>query len=110
MWRISNVYLLMAALVFSHPLSAGQQTEPDGTRKVLSRVLPAYPELARRTNVSGTVKLDALVASDGKVKATEVIGGNPILVQAAVDAVRKWRFEASAQQTKERIELKFNPR
>ena len=97
MWRISNVYLLMAALVFSHPLSAGQQTEPDGTRKVLSRVLPAYPELARRTNVSGTVKLDALVASDGKVKATEVIGGNPILVQAAVDAVRKWRFEASAQ-------------
>jgi len=82
------VYLLMAVLVFCHPFSVGQQAEPDGERKVLGRVLPDYPELARRTNVSGTVKLDALVAPDGKVKATEVIGGNPILVQAVVEAVR----------------------
>ena len=76
---------------------------------MVSRVMPVYPELARRTNISGTVKLDAVIAPDGKVKATDVIGGNPILVQAAVDAVRKWRFEAAAQQTKERIELKFSP-
>jgi len=109
MWRISNaVYLLIAALVF-HPLLVGQQAEPDGSRKVLSRVMPVYPELARRTNVTGTVKLDALIAPDGKVAATEVVGGNPILIQCAVDAVRKWRFEVSAQQTKQRIELKFNP-
>jgi len=110
MRHISNlVYLLMAVLVFCHPVSFGQQTEPDGSRKVVSRVMPVYPELARRTNVTGTVKLDALIALDGKVKATEVIGGNPILVQAALEAVRKWRFEAASQQTKERIELKFNP-
>ncbi|MBI1740267.1 MAG: energy transducer TonB [Candidatus Koribacter versatilis] len=75
---------------------------------MLSKIVPAYPELARRTNVHGVVKLDALVAPDGRVKLTEVIGGNPILVQAAVDAVRKWRFEPASQQTKERIELKFN--
>jgi TonB family protein len=110
MCRISiAVYLLIAALVFCPPFSIGQPSEPDGSRKVLSRVMPVYPELARRTNVTGTVKLDALIAPDGKVAATEVVGGNPILIQCAVDAVRKWRFEASAQQTKQRIELKFNP-
>jgi protein TonB len=110
MWRISKaIYLLVAALVFCLPLSVGQQNDSGGARKVLSRVMPVYPELARRTNVTGTVKLDALIAADGKVAATEVVGGNPILIQAAVDAVRKWKFEASAQQTKERIELKFNP-
>jgi protein TonB len=111
MWRISNALfcLLIAALVFFPPLSSGQQVGPDGQRKILSRVMPVYPQLARRTNVSGTVKLDALIAPDGTVKATEVVGGNPILIQAAVDAVRKWKFGAAAQPTKERIELKFSP-
>ncbi len=110
MWRIANAtFYLLICLVLSHPLSFGQQAGPEGSRKVVSRVMPVYPELARRTNISGTVKLDAVIAPDGKVKATDVIGGNPILVQAAVDAVRKWRFEAAAQQTKERIELKFSP-
>ena len=103
------VYLFIAAFVFCHPFSIAQQNEAGGLRKVLSRVMPVYPELARRTNVTGTVKIDALITPDGKVAATEVVGGNPILIQAAVDAVRKWKFEPSAQQTKERIELKFNP-
>ena len=111
MWRISKaLYLLFASVIFCHPLSVGQQAESGGSRKVLNRVMPVYPELARRTNVTGTVKLDATIAPDGRVTATEVVGGNPILIQAAVDAVRKWKFETSAQQTKERIELKFNPR
>ena len=110
MWRISKAgYLLIAAFVFCPPFSIGQPSEPDGSRKVLSRVMPVYPELARRTNVTGTVKLEAAIAPDGKVAATEVVGGNPILIQAAVEAIRKWRFEASAQQTKQRIEMKFNP-
>jgi protein TonB len=109
MRHIFKVYLLIAALVFCHPFSIAQQNEEGGSRKTLSRVMPVYPELARRLNVNGTVKLDALIAPDGKVASTEVVGGNPILIQAAVDAVRKWRFEPSAQQTKQRIELKFSP-
>lgn len=111
MWRrIANpaFVLLVGSLVLAPRSSFGQQDGTEGTRKVLSKIVPAYPELARRTNVHGVVKLDALVAPDGRVKLTEVIGGNPILVQAAVDAVRKWRFEPASQQTKERIELKFN--
>jgi TonB family protein len=90
-------------------LSFAQQAEPATARKILTRVVPAYPELARRTNVTGTVRLDATIAPDGEVKSTEVVGGNPILIQAAIEAVRKWRFEPASQQTKERIDLKFSP-
>jgi protein TonB len=72
-------------------------------------MMPAYPELARRANVTGTVKLDALIAPDGKVKSIAVVGGNPILVQAALEALRKWKFEPTALETRERIELKFGP-
>jgi TonB family protein len=79
-----------------------------GERKVLSKVVPIYPQLARKANLSGVVKLDAVVAPDGKVQFTQLVGGNPIFVQAAEDAVRKWRFEPASKQTVERIELRFN--
>ena len=78
-------------------------------RKVVVQVAPSYPELALRTNIHGAVKLIVLVGSDGKVKTTEIVGGNPVLAQSAVDAVHKWKFEAGPQPTKELIELKFEP-
>jgi len=78
-------------------------------RKVVVRVAPSYPELALRTNIHGAVKLIVLIGSDGRVKTTEIAGGNPVLAQAAVDAVHKWKFEAGPQPTKEVIELKFEP-
>lgn len=100
--------LIILILTLSHPL-LGQQSTLDAGRRVMVRVTPTYPELARRTNFSGIVKLDVLIAPDGKVKSTEVVGGNPILVQAAVEAVRKWKYEPSAEETRERIELRFAP-
>jgi len=78
-------------------------------RKVVVQVAPSYPELALRTNIHGAVKLVVLVSSDGRVKRTEIVGGNPVLAQAAVDAVQKWKFEARPQPTKEIIEVQFEP-
>jgi len=108
-WMAISLLVCSVMGVALHPLSSAQQDQPSQTqRKVLSRVAPSYPELARRTNIHGAVKLLAVVASDGKVKSTEVVGGNPVLAQAAVEAVRKWKYEASAQPTKEVVELKFD--
>ena len=76
-------------------------------RKVVVQVAPIYPELALQTNIHGAVKLIALIGSDGKVKTTTIVGGNPVLVQAAVEAVHKWKFQAGLEPTKEVIELKF---
>jgi protein TonB len=61
--------------------------------KVLNRVNPVYPPLARQTRISGTVRLHAIIAKDGTVQQLEVLSGHPLLVQAALDAVRQWRYQ-----------------
>jgi TonB family protein len=97
-----------ASVVLSHRSSFAQQNEPEVERQVLSKVAPTYPALARKANIRGTVKLGVVIASDGRVESTTVIGGNPVLIQAAVDAVRKWRYAAGPQRTTEVVELKFS--
>jgi protein TonB len=52
-----------------------------------------YPPLARQTRISGTVRLHAIIAKDGTVQQLEVLSGHPLLVQAALDAVRQWRYQ-----------------
>jgi protein TonB len=61
--------------------------------KLVNRVQPQYPPLARQTRISGTVRLHALISKDGSVQQLEVISGHPLLVQAALDAVRQWRYQ-----------------
>jgi len=100
----------MACVFLAGCFLAAQQDEPPVTRKVLSKVAPTYPDLARKTNVQGVVKLLVLVSPEGKVTTTEVVGGNPVLAQAAVDAVRKWKYEAAPQQTHVVVELRFSTR
>jgi TonB family protein len=78
-------------------------------RKVTARVAPTYPELAKRMRIQGVVKVEALVRPNGTVKSTRVIGGNPVLVEAAADAVSKWKFEPGSGETTELIQLTFVP-
>src|SRR5580658_8365720 len=72
------------------PLAFGQG---ELNRKVKSKVAPLYPELARRMNISGVVKIMVTVAANGTVKDAKLVGGHPVLANAALDAVKKWRFE-----------------
>ena len=60
---------------------------------ILERVQPEYPSLARQTRIQGTIKLHAIVGTDGTIKQLDVISGHPLLVQSALDAVRKWRYK-----------------
>lgn len=78
-------------------------------RKIKSRVDPVYPELARRMHISGTVKLQLVVGKDGTVKSTKVIGGPPLLIDATVDAVKRWKFEEAKEETTQAQEVKYNP-
>jgi TonB family protein len=107
--RTALSLLVCATMVIACSGFSPAQDEPMVHRKVVVRVAPSYPELALRTNIHGAVKLIVLIGSDGRVKTTEIVGGNPVLAQAAVDAVHKWKFEACPQPTKEVIELKFEP-
>ena len=59
---------------------------------MISRIEPRYPPLALETRTQGTVRLRAIISSDGRITALEVISGHPLLVQAALEAVRQWRY------------------
>jgi periplasmic protein TonB len=61
--------------------------------RLINKVQPLYPPLARQTRISGTVKLHAIIGKDGTVQRLEVQSGHPLLVQAAQDAVRQWRYQ-----------------
>lgn len=105
---ISLVLLLMASLPALS--SAQQQDEPESTRKVVNRVIPAYPQMAHNLNLRGSVRVEALIKPNGTVKSIQVIGGHPVLVDAAEDALRHWRWEPAARETRQTVEFKFDPK
>ena len=99
--------LLVAAVVGITAVSATAQEEL--TRKTKTKVAPAYPELARRMNITGTVRVLVVVASNGSLKDAKVVGGNPLLVNAAMDALKKWKFEPADGESSGTVEFKFQP-
>ena len=60
--------------------------------KILKRVMPLYPQLARNARISGKVHLMSIIAKDGTIQKLEVIDGHPLLVGAALDAVKQWIY------------------
>ena len=61
--------------------------------QVVSRIDPIYPEDAERQRIEGTVTLHAIIGTDGSVKGLEGMSGPPLLVPAAVSAVRQWHYQ-----------------
>jgi TonB family protein len=61
--------------------------------RLIKRVQPVYPEEARRSRIQGIVKLHAILAKDGSISQLQVISGQPVLIQAALDAVRQWKYQ-----------------
>jgi TonB family protein len=109
MSRVASVVVVACCLVFivsaTHVALAQEGSE---SRKVVHRVTPTYPDLARRMSITGSVKLEVTVAANGSPKNPKVVGGHPLLVQSAIDAIIEWRW-APGQETKEFVEFKFSP-
>src|SRR5690348_11705395 len=95
--------ILMASLAGAQDNSASASSD----RKVATRVTPAYPELAKKMHIHGVVRVEAIVRPNGSVKSTRVLGGNPVLVTAAQDAVSQWKFEPGQAETTEVVQLVF---
>ena len=101
------VGLLLASGCIATTSPAWSQT--DVTRRVRSKVAPTYPELARRMNISGVVKVQITVDKNGIVKGTKLVGGHPILANATLDAVKKWKYEPGPEETTGIVEFHFDP-
>lgn len=88
------------ALLLATALLHGIAMAADGDgRRIKNKVTPVYPELARHMNIVGTVRIEVVVAANGTVKSTKALGGHPLLIQAANDAVKKWRYEPGPEST-----------
>jgi TonB family protein len=106
--RIAVVLLVVAPLLFCAHYAPAQETS-EGARKVVTKVVPQIPSLARSLHLQGNVRADVLVAANGKVKSVEVKGGHPLLGQAAQTALIQWTWEPASHETHESVELRFNP-
>jgi TonB family protein len=76
-----------AVLDISSPRNVPQEVQ------LLSQVPLVYPPLARQARIQGNVVLHVIVDPDGRVKEVTLISGHPLLVQAAIDSVRQWRYK-----------------
>jgi TonB family protein len=104
-----GVMLMLGAFGTFAPKAFSQEAAVESAkRKVKSKVTPDFPALAKQMNVTGKVKIEATISADGRVTSTKVVGGSPLLVGSAVDALKRWRFEAAAKETTEIIEFDFN--
>jgi TonB family protein len=108
----ATIALAVASMAFVPVKSLAQDgatgdIKDHGGRKVKSSVKPAYPDVARQMHITGTVRLEATVGPDGKVRETRIIGGSPMLAQEASFAVKKWKYEEAPKETIETVEVVY---
>jgi TonB family protein len=105
------LWAVLALAVFVRPMQVrGQAQSDEVVRRAKNKVQPSYPDLARKMNLAGTVKIEVVIAPNGIVKGARVVGGHPVLANAALDAAKKWRFEPASTESSGVIDFKFEPR
>ena len=114
LWLGLVVAAVGGAMIFAAPAMAQHEDQQEAksaelTRRPKRKVSPVYPDVARRMSITGTVRLAVVVTPSGAVKTTKVIGGHPILVNAAVDAMKQWKFEPAPTESSGVVEFTFQP-
>ena len=94
--------------VFATP--TGVRAQQQSGRKLLTQVQPKYPEYLRDREIGGVVRLSLVVTPNGNVKKVTPLGGNPILVDVAIDAVKQWKYAPSDSSDTFEVKFEFNPR
>jgi TonB family protein len=107
---VATVLAALILVVLVKPAHVdGQQTPNDEIlRRAKTKVQPAYPELAKRMRLVGTVKIEVVVATNGNVNEAKIVGGHPVLANAALEAAKKWHFEPGPTESSGVIEFRFD--
>lgn len=96
-----SLLFLSFALLWCGSVAGQNSTRP------VKRVEPIYPELARKMKIHGVVRIALTVAPNGTVKDAKVLGGHPLLVEASLDAVRRWRYAPASEESTETAVISF---
>jgi periplasmic protein TonB len=107
----------VASVPVAKPQFSGQREKVSSgvTQGLLMQsVKPVYPLQAQQAHVQGTVVLNAVIGKDGSVESVKVVSGHPMLTQAAMDAVKRWRYKpyylnGEAVEAETEIKIKFTP-
>ncbi len=78
-------------------------------RRVVTRVDPDYPDALKRLYIGGVVRVEVQVAPNGSVKNIKLLGGNPILGQSTMKAVKMWKYAPAAADETLTVKLEFDP-
>jgi TonB family protein len=89
------------------PEAPAQVATPNSQTRLINRVDPEYPKIAKQTGAKGSVLMDLVIAPDGHVSEVKVISGHPMLQNAAKEAVLKWRYTPQPTETVSRVTLNF---
>lgn len=106
-WKKAAASLVAVALLAVAGFAQSSAGD-EGKRKIKSKTSPVYPELARRMNVSGKVRIEIIITPDGRVRSTRVVGGHPLLVQACQDSVKEWKYLPAAEESTQIVEFDFH--
>ena len=101
--------LAVAAFVIVKPVASETQDQTSAERKVVSRIEPEYPETLKRLYIGGIVRVEAVVGANGAVVSTQLLGGNPILGQSAMKAIKQWKYSPAKAKGKLVVQLEFDP-
>lgn len=108
--RVGTLLAVVAIVALTGmPGVRAQDSDREISRRAKSKVRPQYPDLARKMNITGTVKVQVVVSPNGMVKDAKVVGGHPLLGSAALEAVKKWRFEPATVESTGVVDFKFEP-
>ena len=105
---LSLGFLLVSILIGTTWVSPADAQTVKG-RKVITRIEPEYPETLKHLYIGGIVRIQAVVAPNGTVESTRLLGGNPILGQAAMKAVKLWKYSNGNSQEELEVKVVFNP-
>ncbi len=96
---------LLAVVVGLAPANVQAQE----SRKVIANPVPVYPETAKRFRLTGIVKVQIVIAPDGRVKETKIIGGHPLLVNSVEETLKNWKYAPASSETTAQLEFNFHP-
>jgi TonB family protein len=108
-WIQRSLVSTALLVTFGGQAFAQSASTEEGKRKAKTKVAPVYPELARRMNVVGKVKIEVIITPEGRVKSTRAVGGHPLLVQSCLEAVKEWKFAAAPEESTQMVECEFAP-
>jgi len=101
--------VLQAAALILGLASVAATVRAEENRKAVVTPKPDYPDMARKLSLHGIAKIQVIIAANGHVVDAKVVGGHPILANAALFAARNWKFEAGSTETTEILEFRFDP-